>query len=79
MHTTGDLTADTICRTIEFGLTISGEDAEEHLTPIGSVPIGVTTTCQECTQLGNLGYHVICNLVPVPVVGHPTRLPIRLP
>ncbi|MGC0367077.1 transposase [Rhodococcus sp. 27YEA15] len=74
-----DLVADTICRTVELGVTITGAAIAEQLTHIECRPVEHDPTCRTCGQSGRLRDHVTRTLTDLPVVGHPTRLHIRLP
>ncbi|MDN6324663.1 MAG: transposase family protein, partial [Corynebacterium sp.] len=71
MHTTGNLVADTICRTAEIGLTITGA--------ADVAPVTVDDQCPGCKHAGVLRDHVTRQLVDLPVVGFPTRLHVRVP
>ncbi len=78
MQTT-DLVADTICRTVELGVTITGAAIGEKISHIDCRPVEYDPTCPSCGQLGLLRDHVQRVLTDLPVVGHPTRLHLRLP
>lgn len=78
METT-DLIADTICRTVELGLTITGAAISEQFTDIDCRPVAENPNCPECGQPGRLRDHIDRILTDLPVVGHPTRLNIRIP
>ena len=77
--TTGNLVADTICRTAEIGLTITGAADAGTLTIIDAAPVTVAGLCPECGNPGKLRDHVVRTLVDLPVVGFPTRLHVRVP
>ncbi|HZK32632.1 MAG TPA: transposase family protein, partial [Corynebacterium sp.] len=77
--TTGNLVADTICRTAEIGLTITGAADAGTLTIINATPVAVNNACPECSRPGKLRDHVLRRLVDLPVVGFPTRLHVRVP
>ena len=79
MHSSGNLVADTICRTAEIGLTITGAADAGSITIIDATPVAVTTTCPECGHPGKLRDHILRRLVDLPVVGFPTRLHVRVP
>lgn len=79
MHTTGNLVADTICRTAEIGLTITDAADAGRFTVIDAAPVAVDEQCPGCEQPGVLRDHVTRQLVDLPVVGFPTRLHIRVP
>lgn len=78
METT-NLVADTICRTVELGLTITGAAISETTTHIDCRPVEHDPTCPSCGQCGQLRDHVNRTLTDLPVVGHPTCLNIRIP
>ena len=77
--TTGNLVADTICRTAEIGLTITGAADAGNITIIDATPVSASNTCPDCAQSGKLRDHVLRRLVDLPVVGFPTRLHVRVP
>ena len=77
--TTGNLVADTICRTAEIGLTITGAADAGNLTIIDATPVAVSDACPECSRPGPKRDHIFRRLVDLPVVGFPTRLHVRLP
>ena len=77
--TTGNLVADTICRTAEIGLTITGAADAGNITVIDATPVAVSNACPECSRPGKLRDHVLRRLVDLPVVGFPTRLHVRVP
>lgn len=79
MQPTGNLVADTICRTAEIGLTITGAADAGNITIIDATPVAVATTCPECGHPGTKRDHVVRTLVDLPVVGFPTRLHVRIP
>ena len=79
MHTTGNLVADTICRTAEIGLTITGAADAGTLTIIDAAPVAVADSCPDCAMPGAKRDHVRRRLVDLPVVGFPTRLHVRVP
>ena len=79
MQTTGNLVADTICRTAEIGLTITGAADAGTITIIDATPVAVAPTCPDCGHPGKLRDHTLRRLVDLPVVGFPTRLDVRVP
>ncbi|MGD7003891.1 ISL3 family transposase [Corynebacterium halotolerans] len=79
MKPTGNLVADTICRTAEIGLTITGAADAGNITIIDAAPVAVNHTCPDCGQPGKLRDHILRRLVDLPVVGFPTRLDVRIP
>ena len=50
MHTTGNLVADTICRTAEIGLTITDAADAGLFTAIDAAPVTVDDQCPGCKQ-----------------------------
>lgn len=79
MHPTGNLVADTICRTAELGLTITDAADAGTLTIINADPVDVADTCPDCAMPGVKRDHIRRRLVDLPVVGFPTRLHVRVP
>jgi len=79
VHPTGNLVADTICRTAELGLTITGAADAGTLTIIDAAPVAVADSCPDCAMPGAKRDHVRRRLVDLPVVGFPTRLHVRVP
>lgn len=79
MQPTGNLVADTICRTAEIGLTITGAADAGNITIIDAAPVAVSDACPECSWPGTKRDHGIRTLVDLPVVGFPTRLHVRIP
>lgn len=79
MKPTGNLVADTICRTAEIGLTITGAADAGTITIIDAAPVAVSNTCPECGHPGKLRDHILRRLVDLPVVGFPARLDVRVP
>lgn len=78
MQPSGNLVADTICRTAEIGLTITGAADAGTFTIIDAAPVAVEGRCPDCTQRGKLRDHTVRRLVDLPVVGFPTRLHVRV-
>lgn len=73
------LVADTICRTVELGVAITGAAIAAELTWIDCRPVEHDPTCPKCGEPGRLRDHVERVLTDLPVVGHPTRLRVRVP
>lgn len=73
------LVADTICRTVELGVAITGAAIADELTWIDCRPVEHDPTCPACGAPGQLRDHVERVLADLPVVGHPTRLRVRVP
>lgn len=74
-----NVVADTIMRTIELGVTITGAAIAEERTWIDCRPVEHDPICPTCGHAGQLRDHVDRVLIDLPVVGHPTRLRMRLP
>ncbi|WP_019147599.1 hypothetical protein [Timonella senegalensis] len=66
MHTTGNLVADTICRTAELGLTITDAADAGTLTIINADPVDVADTCPDCAMPGVKRDHIRRRLVDLP-------------
>jgi transposase len=79
VHSSGNLVADTICRTAEIGLTITGAADAGSITIIDAAPVAVDDHCPDCGHSGKLRDHTTRRLVDLPVVGFPTRLHVRVP
>lgn len=79
MNPSGNLIADTICRTAWLGLMITNATDGGDVTIIDAVAVDPINECPACTQPGVKRDHVIRELVDLPVVGFPTRLRVRLP
>ena len=73
------LVADTICRTVELGVTITGAAIADDITWIDCRPVAHDPTCSKCGEPGQLRDHVERVVTDLPVVGHPTRLRIMVP
>lgn len=73
------LVADTICRTVELGVTITGAAIAEELTWIDCRPVEHNPACPVCGQSGRFRDHAERVLTDLPVVGHPTRLRLQVP
>ena len=71
MKPTGNLVADTICRTAEIGLAITGAADAGALTITEATPVAVVGVCPDCGQPGKLRDHTTRRLVdlPEPVAG----------
>lgn len=79
MHSTGNIIADTICRTAELGLTITGAMDAGDYTLIEAAAIDFSDRCPTCDSTGILRDHVHRRLIDLPIVGFPTQLHVRLP
>lgn len=71
--------ADVICRTAELGVSITGASIDKaDMTVIDARPLETQGFCPTCGAEGRLRDHVVRELVDIPVVGHATRLRVRL-
>ena len=72
--------ADTICRTIDLGVTITDAAIDgEDRTHLFCELVAPKDVCPRCTQSGRLRDHVDREVADLPIVGHPTRLHIAVP
>lgn len=79
MNATASVLADTICRTVELGVTITDAAITDEVTHLFCSPVAVDPACTSCGQTGRLRDHVERRVTDLPVVGHPTRLHVRVP
>ena len=79
MNATANLRADTICRTVELGVTITDAAVADDLTHLFCTPVTLDPVCAECRTAGCLRDHVQRKVTDLPIVGHPTRLHVRVP
>ncbi len=72
--------ADTICRTIELGVTITDAviDGEDR-THLFCQLLDPKDRCPACERPGRLRDHVDRELADLPIVGRPTRLHVQVP
>src|SRR5699024_8859419 len=71
--------ADTICRLVELGVTITDAAITEHTTIIDCRPVETDSACPSCGRDGVLRDHVDRMLTDLPIAGHPSRLRVRVP
>ncbi|QGP88185.1 MULTISPECIES: ISL3 family transposase [Gordonia] len=72
--------ADTICRTIELGVTITDAALDgEDRTHLFCEVLAPKSSCPRCERAGRLRDHVDREVADLPIVGHPTRLHLRVP
>src|SRR5690606_30778181 len=72
--------ADTICRTIELGVTITDAAVDgEDRTHLFCQVLDPRKVCPGCGRPGRLRDHVDREVADLPIVGHPTRLHLRVP
>ena len=79
MNATASLIADTICRTVELGVTINDAAVAGEFTHLFCSPAVLDPVCAECGGAGRLRDHVERKVTDLPIVGHPTRLHVRVP
>jgi len=79
LNATASLLADTICRTVELGVTITDAAVADELTHLFCAPVTLDPVCAECGMAGRLRDHVERRVTDLPIVGHPTRLHVRVP
>ena len=79
MNATASLLADTICRTVELGVTIDDAAVAGEFTHLFCSPVAVDPVCADCGAVGRLRDHVERELTDLPIVGHPTKLHVCLP
>lgn len=72
--------ADTICRTIELGVTIvdAAIDSEDR-THLFCQVLDPKDACPRCGAAGRLRDHVDREVTDLPIAGHPTRLHLKVP
>ena len=58
MNATASLLADTICRTVELGVTITDAAVAGELTHLFCAPVALDPICAECGMAGRLRDHV---------------------
>ena len=72
--------ADTICRTIDLGVTITGAALDGHdRTHLYCELLAPDDRCPACGAAGRLCDHVHREVADLPLVGHPTRLHLQVP
>lgn len=76
---TPSLLADTICRTIDLGVTIVDAAAADGVTHLWCELRSADPTCPGCGVAGRLRDHVQRELTDLPVVGVSTRLHLTVP
>ena len=60
MRPSGNLVADTICRTAEIGVTITAAADAGTFTIIDAAPVALEGHCPDCTHPGTLRDHTVC-------------------
>ena len=72
--------ADTICRTIDLGVTITGAALDgQDRTHLYCELLAPDDRCPGCGAAGRLRDHVHREVADLPIVGHPTRLHLQVP
>lgn len=79
MNATASLLADTICRTVELGVSITDAAVAGEFTHLWCSPVTLDPLCPSCSIAGRLRDHVERVVTDVPIVGHPTKLHVRTP
>ena len=79
MNATASLLADTICRTVELGVTITDAAVADEFTHLFCSPVTLDPVCADCGTEGRLRDHIERKVTDLPIVGHPTRLHVRVP
>ena len=79
MDATASLLADTICRTVELGVTITDAAVAGEFTHLFCAPVAIDPVCPDCGAAGRLRDHVQRRVTDLPIVGHPNRLHVRVP
>ena len=78
MNATASLLAYTICRTVELGVTITDAAVADDFTQLFCAPVTADPVCAECGTAGRSRDHVERRVTDLPIVGHPTRLHLRV-
>jgi len=76
---TSNVIADTICRTAELVLAITGASDPGEYTLIEADATAYIDRCPTCDNTGIFRDHVLRTLMNLPIVEFPTRLHVRLP
>lgn len=76
---TANIVADTICRTVELGLSIDDAADGGDITHLFCHPRHIDDTCPRCHEHGQLRDHVDRRLTDLPIAGHPTLLHVKQP
>ena len=58
MNATASLLADTICRTVELGVTITDAAVADEFTHLFCAPVTLDPVCAECGMAGRMRDHV---------------------
>ncbi|GAB3695148.1 ISL3-like element IS31831 family transposase [Corynebacterium nasicanis] len=79
MNATASLLADTICRTVELGVTITDAAVADELTLLFCAPVTLDPICAERGTAGRMRDLVERKVTDLPTVGYRTRLHVRVP
>ena len=60
-------------------MTITDAAVADELTHLFCAPVTLDPICAECRMAGRLRDHVQRKVTDLPIVGHPTRLHVRVP
>jgi len=74
-----NLVADTICRTVELGLSIDNAADAGDVTHLYCHPVSFDLNCPGCGHACQVRDHVERRLTDLPIVGHPSLLHVRVP
>ena len=74
-----NLVADTICRTVELGLSIDNAADAGDVTHLYCHPVSFDLNCPGCGHACQVRDHVERRLTDLPIVGHPSVLHVRVP
>ena len=74
-----NLVADTICRTVELGLSIDNAADAGSVTHLYCHPVTLDSSCPGCGHACRVRDHVERRLVDLPIAGHPSLLHVRVP
>lgn len=74
-----NLVADTICRTVELGLSIDNAADAGNITHLYCHPVTVDLSCPHCGHACRVRDHIERRLTDLPIAGHPSLLHVRVP
>uniref|UniRef100_UPI00190F4DE5 transposase family protein n=1 Tax=Dietzia lutea TaxID=546160 RepID=UPI00190F4DE5 len=79
MNATASLLADPSAATVELGVTITDAAVAGEFTHLFCASVSLDPVCGDCGVAGRLRDHVERRVTDLPIVGHPTRLHVRVP
>jgi hypothetical protein len=74
-----NLVADTICRTVELGLSIDNAADAGDVTHLYCHPVTFDLNCPGCGHACQVRDHIERRLTDLPIAGHPSLLHVRVP